>query len=453
MALDFGLLSQVPSFGQQFMAGQQAAQAQQERNMLRQQQMQQMEYQRRNMLAQEQERQAIAAERQRATQQQNALSEYVRSGMPQGTAGLAQFGETGLKTAKALREERVGALDEERKKLEYVTQRLASATPETYGAIRSDLGRISPEFVRALPTEYNAEHIGGLVRQGLALKDQLDLYKPMTVAPGASVFNPRTGQPMYTAPAAPEKGYEPPELEKLQNALSALPQGDPRRAAYESRIRMLTTREPKEPREPSAPIAVVDDATGRVKYVSREEAMGKTPAAAMEGLAPKEIQKREAALPQATSAIKGFEAKSDAFIKDLKALRNDPGLENITGMIYGRTGSLSAAGSRAQALYDKVTAKGGFQALQDLRDASKTGGALGNVSNQEGRQLTASFAAIDRRQSAADVRAAIDQAIADIEGSKTRMREAYDATYSYKQQGAAPAAPAVTRSGATVSNW
>jgi hypothetical protein len=93
---------------------------------------------------------------------------------------------------------------------------------------------------------------------------------------------------------------------------------------------------------------------------------------------------------------------------------------------------VSQAGSRAQAKYDKVVAKGGFQALQDLRDASKTGGALGNVSNQEGKQLTASFAAIDRRQNAEDVRAAIDQAIADIQGTKTRMREAYDSTYSYK---------------------
>lgn len=162
----------------------------------------------------------------------------------------------------------------------------------------------------------------------------------------------------------------------------------------------------------------------------------------LEALPPKEIQKREAALPQATSAVQGFESKSNKFIADLTALRNDPGLENITGAVFGRTGSVSREGSRAQALYDKVVAKGGFQALQDLRDASKTGGALGNVSNQEGKQLTASFSAIDRRQNAADVRAAIDQAIADIEGSKTRMREAYDATYAYKSGGA----PAVAES-------
>jgi len=168
----------------------------------------------------------------------------------------------------------------------------------------------------------------------------------------------------------------------------------------------------------------------------------------IEGISPKDLQKREAAFPAATQSIKGFEAKSDSFIRDLKALRDHPGLEGITGAVYGRTPSIGKESSAAQALYDKVVAKGGFQALQDLRDASKTGGALGNVSNQEGKQLSASFAAIQRTQSAEDVRAAIDQAIADIEGAKTRTREAYDATYSYKR----PAAPAGGAGGVDTTN-
>jgi hypothetical protein len=165
-----------------------------------------------------------------------------------------------------------------------------------------------------------------------------------------------------------------------------------------------------------------------------------------EGLPPKEIQKREAALPQATSAIKGFETKSDSFIKDLEKLRDHPGLSQITGLVAGRVPAVTSEGRAAQALYDKVVAKGGFQALQDMRDASKTGGALGNVSNQEGKQLTASFAAIQRTQDAKDVRAAIDDAVANIQGAKTRMREAYDSTYSYKT-GNAPASGGVVEFG------
>lgn len=163
-------------------------------------------------------------------------------------------------------------------------------------------------------------------------------------------------------------------------------------------------------------------------------------------LAPKELQKRNADYPAATAAIKGYETKADLFIKDLEKLRDHPGLENITGVIAGRTPSITADGRAAQALYDKIVAKGGFQALQDLRSMSKTGGALGNVSNQEGKQLTQSFAAISQIQDAKDVQAAIDQAIADIEGSKTRTREAYDATYEYRN-----AAPASTSGGAPTS--
>jgi len=205
------------------------------------------------------------------------------------------------------------------------------------------------------------------------------------------------------------------------------------------------SRPPAAPRAESPTEKVIDPATGKQIIVSREEAISRrmTPAAAGESLPPKEIQKRESVYPAATSAVKGFESKSEAFIKDLKALRNHPGLSSITGIAAGRLPGVTAEGRAAQALYDKVVAKGGFQALQDLRDASKTGGALGNVSNREGQQLTASFAAIDRRQDAPDVQAAIDGAIAGVEGARIRTREAYDDTYSYKSPGGnTPTAPA-----------
>jgi hypothetical protein len=82
--------------------------------------------------------------------------------------------------------------------------------------------------------------------------------------------------------------------------------------------------------------------------------------------------------------------------------------------------------------------------LQDMREASKTGGALGSVSNQEGKQLIASFAAIDQVQDKKDVQDAINQAVTDIQGAKTRMREAYDMTYDYRagKGGEKPTAPA-----------
>jgi len=158
-------------------------------------------------------------------------------------------------------------------------------------------------------------------------------------------------------------------------------------------------------------------------------------------LSSKEIQARESKFPQATQAVKTFEAKTTELEKDLIALRDHPGLSSITGILAGRAPGLTAQGRAAEALYDKIMARGGFKELQDMRAASPTGGALGNVSNQEGTQLRAAFAAIDRKQDAADVKKAIDIAISDLQGSKGRVREAYDMTYDYKGGGAAPPPP------------
>jgi hypothetical protein len=278
------------------------------------------------------------------------------------------------------------------------------------------------------------------VREAGKLEMQQLLSPPVmhTVAPGASLVGP-DGKPLFTA-------AERTDTDLIRNFNAAKAQGftgnifDYERKINESR------RTPAPAPTPSAPVAVVDPVTGKQVYVSREDALrGRmTPAAAMESLNPKEIQKREAAYPQATSTIKGIEDKASSFTKDLTELLNHPGLSSITGIAAGRLPGITAEGRAAQAIYDKIVAKGGFQALQEMRDASKTGGALGAVSNQEGTQLKASFAAIDRRQEAKDVKDAIKQAIDDVERTKVRMREAYDSTYSYKSGGGgAAAAPAV----------
>jgi hypothetical protein len=292
-----------------------------------------------------------------------------------------------------------------------------------YDAWRGAVTKNIPELANMLPAAFSSD------AKNLLLQTADDISKRLNAPP-----------------PAPEKAPALPPMVAEFN-FAKTPEGGNFRGDYQQFVtaRAAAGRAPAAPRPEQPPVAVVDPMTGKPVYVTREQALsGKmTPASAQESLPPKEIQRREAVLPQATASVKGFETKSDSFIKDLKALRDDPGLENITGPIFGRTGSVTREGSRAQALYDKIVAKGGFQALQDMRDASKTGGALGNVSNTEGKQLQASAAAIDRRQNAEDVKAALDQLIGDIEVSKARMREAYDSTYSYKsnQPTAATVAP------------
>lgn len=465
MALNFGLLdTSLPEkiagsyyAGQQQrqqneLAAQQAAMRQQELGMrqqefgMRQQEVAQLAQERQAKLQRSAENQKLLTNLSGLMEQNGdklnrpTLSAMLRTGMQTNQSELVQIATKGLQ-----------ALDEQEQfEAEMARVAPAPAAPAAANALAPAAQPATAAPTNALAGGYSRPQIESMLTSPNARMREmggklLGALPKETADPADLVMMRQLGYPLTQA------GYQAYRDAQRQERLLS-----PAEEAQKVRI-AAAMRPPAAPRPEQPPVAVVDPVTGKQVYVTREEALrGRmTPATAMESLPPKEIQKREAALPQATSAVQGFESKADKFIADLKALRDDPGLENITGPIFGRTGSVSREGSRAQARYDKVVAKGGFQALQDLRDASKTGGALGNVSNQEGKQLTASFAAIDQRQNAADVRAAIDQAIADIEGSKTRMREAYDATYSYKSGGVPAQGPATVpgRTGApAVSN-
>ena len=158
-------------------------------------------------------------------------------------------------------------------------------------------------------------------------------------------------------------------------------------------------------------------------------------------LSPKEMQVREAKFPQANLAVKSFESKSDTVLKDIERLRNHPGLSSITGIAAGRLPGVTAQGREALELYEKVVAGLQFKELQDMRNASPTGGALGNVSNQEGTQLRQAAGALSRVQEKGSVQSELDQIAESIRGSKSRVREAFDMTYDYKGTPAGGGAP------------
>ena len=259
--------------------------------------------------------------------------------------------------------------------------------------------------------------------------------RPQVVAPGASLMRGSTvvgtapkEAPTY-APSADQQGYETAQNQGYKGSF----------LDYKRELAMAG-RAPAQPRAESAPVPVVDPATNKPILVSRERAIaeGMTPAFAQEGLAPKEIQQREAKYPQATAAIKTFESKTDSLVTDLQKLANHPGLSGISGLIYGRTPAVTKEARAAQALYDSIVARGGFAELQSMRAASPTGGALGNVSNQEGQYLRDAFAPINRTQDTGDLKRALSNAANVARDSKQRMRDAYDMTYDYKTGGAPP---------------
>ena len=157
-------------------------------------------------------------------------------------------------------------------------------------------------------------------------------------------------------------------------------------------------------------------------------------------LSQKDVQAREKAYPKATVAVKAAESEIDTMVSDLQTLKSHPGLSEITGYLQGRVPSVTAftaKGREAYALYKKILARGGFQKLTDMRQASPTGGALGNVSDTEGRYLREAFGALDLTQTPESLGKAIDDIISTAQATKGRIRESYDLDYEYRQPAAA----------------
>jgi hypothetical protein len=216
---------------------------------------------------------------------------------------------------------------------------------------------------------------------------------------------------------------KPSNLATLQRELSELPLNDPRRKEYEAAIRNETLNPElqsyetavkqgfkgslfdfkrqlaeagRAPAQPAAPtITTIQDPTDPSKSINVDARVYKGGGLGSPGvigtgikepavgvnLSAKTKQQREAKYPQATAALKGHLKDTDNLIKDLTELMAMPGLDEITGLVAGRLPGLSAEGRKAQAKYEKIVAKGGFNELQQMRDHSVTGGALGNVSD------------------------------------------------------------------------
>ena len=260
------------------------------------------------------------------------------------------------------------------------------------------------------------------------LQDQLELYSRRGPNEPADVQTmQRLGYPLTQA------GYQAfRDAQRQDRVLTPEEEAQRIRIARESRA--LAT-----PAQPSAPVAVVGE-DGKIKYVSREDAINKgmTPASAIESLPPKEIQKREAALPQAKQAVKTVSNTMSVIGQTVDSLLANPeGIDGITGLIYGVTPAITGPARKAKAELEQLKNLAFIQGITELRAASKTGAAVGNVTNREGDRFENLKASLDRSQSKDDLIAALKKLKTQADLTTQFMTEAFDDTYSYKS--AAPA--------------
>jgi hypothetical protein len=158
---------------------------------------------------------------------------------------------------------------------------------------------------------------------------------------------------------------------------------------------------------------------------------GTTP---MPGVTPKAAAEiahaRAAAKPEATAALGDATNNFDRLAKEVKGIMDDPALSRITG-IYGKIPNVpGSAATNVAARLEAVKSQVAFAVLQAMRNMSKTGGALGQVSNFEEQMLQNNLAAItDRNQSPESMKANLQKILDYTEAAKGRLSKAYQDTY------------------------
>lgn len=137
-------------------------------------------------------------------------------------------------------------------------------------------------------------------------------------------------------------------------------------------------------------------------------------------------QKQQGQFNADTAAMTSSFSSFDRLAAETNKLLNHPGLKGITG-VRGKLPNMPGGDAAdAQALLDTIKSQVAFGVLQDMRNNSKTGGALGAVSDSEGKRLEANLAALDRAQSLDQFKASLQQIINYTDNAKDRMRDSFN---------------------------
>lgn len=181
---------------------------------------------------------------------------------------------------------------------------------------------------------------------------------------------------------------------------------------------------PDVPLEPSKGVKTVDTGTGTEVISGATGAPVRSVRKDVAGAAQQTVEGRE--LGELKSKLPTLRSRMQIY--EDKAKRLDEAIDRATSRISGWTTGLGGAvlsnvpGTEARALagdLDTIRANVGFDELQAMRDASPTGGALGQVSEMENRLLQSLRAAIDQLQNGEN----LAQNLKIIKESNAQLRE------------------------------
>lgn len=208
---------------------------------------------------------------------------------------------------------------------------------------------------------------------------------------GTVLIDSRTGRPMGPAAGAPGGQYVPPQGQQSSGYIPKDVQGEAQQKAVGSDVG------------------------------DKQANMGKA----------------QAALGASLSSLQRMKTFADRVSSG-----NVEGITGLMGMLPSVPGGRSA---NTQANLETLKSQISFGVLQAMREASKTGGALGSVSDQEGQRLENNLAALSHAQDAKQFRKAMQDIKDWADSTGVRLKAAHDqdfASLPQRGQQMAPARPA-----------
>lgn len=205
---------------------------------------------------------------------------------------------------------------------------------------------------------------------------------------------------------------------------------------------------------------IYDTATGQPLNLPGRPSAGASRSPMSNPLAEKERQKTlgksaaelEINKPKAQSSLREGLNNFNSLVQEAEALKTEPGRPNMTGVLQGRSWmpTVRQDTADAEARLKTIKSKIAFSVLQAMREASKTGGALGAVSDKETELLQNNIASLDTLQGDEAFAKKLDDIVEYAMGAQKRLLQAYKDTYGedFAPAGAtAPGAPAQAATG------
>ena len=163
---------------------------------------------------------------------------------------------------------------------------------------------------------------------------------------------------------------------------------------------------------------------GEVDVVVKPKIAGGTKTAELQA-------QKDMAFPDAQAQFEAALATIDNRLADIKRFREHPAATRVIGPLDAFTPNFGRARG-AQAIYDALVATATLDELQQMRQNSPTGGALGNVSDADIRVLRQSIGALGQDQSEEDFNESLRIFEVRLKTARDRLIRRFKENYGYK---------------------